>query len=360
MKKYTFNKKYLEDSIKNGIILLEDNTLSKKERTLISEDIDKLEMFLKNNFTTGLAYDNKFIKSIDELKNEILIRMKKIYDLLGSNLINYILDLEKEQIFKSSLIIDDCYLSIEEQEEFTIKNYEKHSKYFLEFAKDVFSTKPSPKIQVIDELDCSSFCYFSHMLKHPFIVVDPEEDPFILNHEVQHGIEYLNNYTITHSFSELGPIFFELLFLDTLYENGISLLGNAYQSRISDANFYLKTLSEYFKIIINFSNKNFEVSNDYFINTLLEIKKLKKDNIIKYLNELITENYIEECICYLLSYLKAIELRYEAQSYSGDCSQILIPYIEKNNFNFYLTDDSLKIYEKFVKETHQKTKNIQY
>lgn len=359
MKKYMFNSAYLEKNIIRGISLLNNSELTEKERKVLNDDIDRLEMFLKCSFISSKVNEtSKKIESISELKESILNKMKDIYNTLGIKVFYFIYELNDANVFNNIYCIDNTLLSIEEQEEITIKNYEKNSKYFLKFAKEIFSNKPSNKIQVVNNLFYSSFCYYSDLLMHPLIVVDPNEDIFILNHEVQHGIEALNQYDISKPFLELGPIFFELLFTDEFFSEKHYLTSKTYQSRINDTNFYIKIISNYFKAIEIFSKNNFDISNEYFIKVLTETMGIKQNNLIKFLNEMNNSDDYEEYICYLLSHLKAIELRHISKSYSGDVSEILIPYIQKNKFNFNINKDSIKIYEDYVKEMNQKAKKF--
>ena len=87
---------------------------------------------------------------------------------------------------------------------------------------------------------------------------------------------------------------------------------------------------------------------------------IKENRLVNFLKELVNNNDYDEYICYLLSYLKAIELRYISKKFDSDKSELLIPYIQKNNFNFNWNPDSFKIYENYVNEMYQKTKIFKY
>ena len=110
---------------------------------------------LKKYITNELTKEEIQYKDIPfyVAKNEYLSIMKKIYRQLDKNIINWIITLEKEHIFDYLFKTKKINLSIETQKEYTIKNYEKHSKIYLPIANKILSPYPTTQIQINEKLE---------------------------------------------------------------------------------------------------------------------------------------------------------------------------------------------------------------
>ena len=360
-KQYNFNHSDFKKYINRGYYLLRNANLSPKEKFMIRDDINFLSNFLNEN---GISYEPLAVKSncirtFQSLKTEYINFLKVLYRELGERLINFIIDLESENILCADYnYIDSGFIiPLEYQEELTLRNYEKNSKILYSYAQEMFSKKPTSKIQEMNICDGSSYCHYSSILNLPFLVINPSEAPYVLNHEVEHGVECLLNLDINDEYKELGPIYFELLFNDMLYDSNRTITPSSYVSRLVDAEDILYELTKTFNVIKELVKYNFMVSDAKFKSILIDILKLHDNNVYSYLiNDDLLIN-IKTQIRYLLSYLKAIELR-KITDRRNDSFYILREYLNQRNFSFKPDEKSYDVYKEFVNEMKSKSKHF--
>jgi len=355
MKKWQFDKQFLERNINEGIILLNDNELDKLERIIIKNDLKTLKQYLTGDFESYNTSIKNF-KSLEKLKKYVLIKAQNIYITLGKELIDWIIDLNNENPFYDIQDTKKTKISISKQVELTLKNYENNSKYLLNYAKQILSSQPTSQIQIIKDLEVGSYCHYSDIAKIPLILIDTTESPNTLNHETQHAIEYFLPYKTHEFFNELGAIYFELLFLDLLFNEQGFLYNGDYGERLQEVSYEINTLAEYFELIKIFAKYNFNIETKHFINLFEKYMFVEENKLIGFLNEEIASESIEYNILYLLSSLKAIELRNKNSILKTDSINILKPHIKYPKFNFNIPDNYLKIYELYIEEMKQKTK----
>lgn len=351
---WQLDKDYLRKVIETGIEKLNDPTLSKSKKSLIKYDIETFKRFLQDDYENRDTYSTNFPKNIEKLKEYILTKMQRQYKTLGEDLIRWIIKLSQTNIFESQISSHSTQLSIEEQAELTLKTYENNSKKLLIPARTIILNNQINQIQQALSLETSSYCHHDDITNLPYLIINPTEAPWILNHEVEHGVEGLLNYKKHDLYTELGPHFFELLFLDELYKKQNNIASGDYQARIDDAAYFLKTLSSYFKIMLLFASVNFNVPTTIFIDTFIENQHIYENNLIEYLKEEIATDEQVNNMCYLFSFLKAIELR-EKNKKVGDSIDLLEPYITTQKFIFSIPQDNFKPYQRYISEQKQKT-----
>lgn len=356
--KWSFDKQFLINCINKGNILLENPNLTKSDKTNIKFDLLVFKQFLNDNFEYLELGKPKTYKTIEEVKERVLNKMKKHYTLLGENLINWIIALEQTRIFDIPIKGNKTNLPVEKQAQLTILNYQTHSNILLQHAKNLLSPHPTNKIQIVKELETSSYMHFSSTTRLPYLIINPEEAPWVLNHEIEHGIENIASYTPHKIYEELGAIYFELLFTDLLYkEQGYINPGDCFERTI-DTLYDLSFLAEYLEIVKIFAKINFEVPTNIFKQVFLDNLDINEEELLQYLNEEIINDGIDLCIQYSLSYLKAIELREITKTYQGDILNLLLPYLKNKRFKFIPPENYYSIYQKYLEETEQKTKKL--
>ena len=83
---------------------------------------------------------------------------------------------------------------------------------------------------------------------------------------------------------------------------------------------------------------------------------LEEEKIISYIREEAIPSEKEEDMNYLLSYLKAIELREKTLEEKVDCSDTLTNYLNSKVLKFTPADDKFNIYRRYISEMKSKTK----
>ena len=105
-----------------------------------------------------------------------------------------------------------------------------------------------------------------------------------------------------------------------------------------------------------FAKSSFNITTDQFKQTFMDITGLGEDKIVSYIREEAIPSDKEEDINYLLSYLKAIELRETTIEEKVDCTDTLTSYLNSKVLKFTPTDDKFNIYRRYISEMKKKTK----
>lgn len=357
MSKWMFDQKFLSDVIDKGYVLLDNPHISKAKKKNIRTDIATFKRFLSEDYENKSEQITKPPKDIERLKQYVLKRMQEQYKNIGEETILWTMDLYFEDVFKDIERGRKTILTLDEQAELTLENYSNNSRRLLPTAKSILSDEIIKQIQYAPNLKSSSYCYFDEITDLPYLIVNSNQSPWVLNHETEHAIEEIRKLIPNIAFSELGPIFFELLFNDILYKNqGYINIGD-YNTRMFDSKESIMKLFHYFDIMMDFKNLNFEVSTDVFLDSFRELCQSDEDeDVINFIREEIATTDITEDMSYLYSYLKAIELREKSQEKKEDCAYILDPYIKTKKFKFQPTEESFKTYKRFTTEMQEKTK----
>ena len=348
-RKWSFDKEYLRMVIEEGRKMLENKDLSRRARQSIKVDIETFSRFVDNDFELKdySSYDFSTPNNIDKLRDCILFRMKKQYDILGEDLIKFVIDLSDSGIFYESRGISEITkLSMEEQVELIIKNYERNIPKFVNPAKEIMIDDKIRQIQVIDSDD--SYCHYDYITKKSYILVNMMDAPCIFNHEVEHAIEEYYNYHTNTLYDELGAILNEMLFNEEVYKMNGYLYEGDYDFRLDEANYLLKSVHNYFKIMLLFAGKNFNISTDELIDTFVKYEDTSKMLVLEYLREDIATNWMLGNIGYLVSFLKALELRELFINNSKDSFYILEHYLKNKKFAFRKPKDGFMLYSGYI------------
>lgn len=355
--KYQLNENYIKKSIKKGISLLKGTNTKASQRNDVMQDIYFFKQLLNNNINNQIKDENNKY-SLDKLKHITLAKMKQQLKILSPNLIDWLIFLNQEKIFDKQYFYDKTELSIEKQEELTIKNYEQNSKILLKYAKEIFSPIPTQQIQLCyDDFDCSSYCHYSNINEIPFIIVNPLDAPHILNHEIQHGIEFLLKLNTHDIYSELGPIFYEILFTNVLYSSQGFIMYGDFHERIEDACFQLESVTEYLKVLKKIYSCDFTLTTAEFKEIVIQTLEIPKKLLYQYLIDEVINDGFDNTITYLLSYLKAIELYKNSKIHNSDSFETLNPYLSTNQFTFNIPENASQLYTSYIEEMKQKVKN---
>ena len=358
---YQFDRNFMLKSINDIQRLLNDTNKSLRIKRNLKAMMKVLRNLIEKNYN---YYDEVSIKApsdLEKIKRIVLNRMRIAYKTLGPDLICWLLDLIVLGIFDLDYELEEqkTILNIDTQADLTIENYNMKSRRYFEIAKEIILNRKGAQIELIDDIKIESYCVYNDFVKQSFIVLNPTDAPWILNHEIQHAVENICEYQTHNMYDELGAHYFEMLFLDTLYDNQGYLLTGDYIEKMKDAKDLLEYLYGYLNCIMVFCTYNFEVPLDIFINGIMDCYdvdlKTAYDDIL--INELFANNSIKD-MNYLFSYLKAIELRERTFLTKKSSDDILEPYINSRRFKFYPPKD-IGIYKRYITEMQQKTRILQ-
>ena len=279
MNKWSFDERHLQKAIKKGKLLLTKSSISESAKNEIKEEISVFERWLSGNFSYPFqnSGEGKITKvnnklGFNELKKEIIKKAKICGSSFGNGYISLIEKINDNDLFNIPKCSDEI-ISIDDQADITLKTYESSSPTCLhDFArKIVLSDKPH--IQSLENDGILSYSYgSSRILNEGFVVLNPNEGNGILNYYVQECIETLAPFGYSLDYIELGPLLFQLLFHDKLYEEkGI------------------KYSTDYYEVINAFKEK---------LNDILPVLKLYQATRSSMDNEIDDDLFIELCNMY--------------------------------------------------------------
>lgn len=352
MKKWQFDESTIKDAINAGNRFLLDKSISKKQRREITSDIKRFQRFLNGDFE--LVEQKKYLK-MPQLKYNILRSMRKHSKFLNQESISWLIGLEQSNIFDVDDEIPAYSIPIEESINHTLENYKRKAPVFYNYAYELLKNK---KINLIHEtpLNGSSYCFYSDILQLPFIVINSSTEASTLNHEIQHAIEYLLGITTSSFYSEFGPIYFETLLNEQLYNYyGKDILSSSL-NRIYDANRFLEIVKCYLYALSVFSYYDFIVDDDLFYTTFYDITNLQGEELIKFLNDEIVESEISDTLSYLFSFLKAIEISSLEKKDNLEASYKFNLVLYNKKFKFDKPKDGFQVYKDFVTEVKEKAR----
>lgn len=352
MKKWQFNKKVLQDAIDCGNHFLLTNKLSNQQRRSIRSDIVRFQNFLSGDFED---YQRKVFFNPSTLKRNILNGMKRHHRIFKGDLMSWFIELNQAKIFKYHRRMKVFKLPIEEMAEQTLKVYRTNAPLFYNCAKEFIYCSELNLIQEA-EISSSSYCFYSDILKLPFIVINKNDDSYVLNHEIQHAIEYMLDIAIPEFYHEFGPIYFESLFIDSAYEKHGKKVLSGFVRRIQDMEDYLDILSVYLYSMSVFSHYDFDVSDEFFYEIWQEATGLSFDYLTQFLNHEIVNREITSSLSYLLSFLKAIEIRDVIITGNPDGRRKFNDLLFTKKFSFTPPSDGFEPYARFVNEVKQKVR----
>ena len=344
--KRSFDKAFLLKYVQMWTEALKCDNLSDSEKQILRYEKAVFNKFLRGDFNILDGYVGHY-KSIENLKRYTLMKMQYEYNTIGSDVVDYILDLNQANLF-CSVGTPRPNVPFEVQQEYTLKNYEKNCKRFLKYAERVFYSKITSQIQCVRRLDCSSFCHYSELLDLPFLVINPKETSYILNHEIQHAIDYMLKYQTTNNYySELLPIYFELLFDDLLFDDkGIC----DYDCRLDEMNSLILDVCEYLRAMKEFASLEFKVSLEEFKQIIMNCFSIDESLLIDCLNDIVVSDDFDGNFMYLISYIKAIELRNDFYNKKGSSLDLILPYANIADFQYSPDYKHFDVYSSFIEE----------
>lgn len=362
--KWTFDKKLLEEGIEKGQIALNDEKLSLTDSIGIEQDLEFFHNMLMGNLSNQnpnlYYYEDMDLEdddiSFEELKEETLNRCREYHSTIGTRAINLIIKLCEEEIFyiPSELPIDS--LSMDEQVEYTIKNYEKHAKDFLEKAKELLLVDKPRFVQMSKKNDITSYVHYSSILEEPFLVINPNERTSILNHEIEHAIELSKRLDNVDNdiYCEVGSIYFELLFCDLLYEQTNKRYSSDFQERVYETTTTILNLYPIFRFIKEIHKRNYTINDDTFIRLCEEYLNINSlEELTEFIDITFSYKYVIEQIRYVFSHLKAIELREQTIRTKRSSQDLLLESI-KRPLTYTKPNEKIKIYQRYLNEIERK------
>lgn len=351
--KWQFDREFMLKAVWYGQSLLCKPNISTRNKREIKMSVNILTSLMEKNYEFANNVTPRITSDLEKLKRIALNKMRLIYKLLGVDLIKWLLDLTVLGIFDvdTELKKEKTNLDFDTQVDLTKENYSIHSKKYLEVAEEIIANS---QIELAGENDFS-FSIYEALTNLSFVVVNPNEYPWVFNHEIQHAIEDMCLYQTPDMYDELGPQYFEMLFLDNLYDKQGYLLTGDYISKMEDAKYFLDVLYGYLNCILVFKNSGFDVSLDNFINTIIECYEVDGETAVEILKTELVPNEPIKDMNYLFSYLKAIELRERTLLTKMNSHSILEPYINSKRFKFCYPKDT-SVYERFACEMQQKTR----
>lgn len=352
MSKWRIDKLYFEKSIQKGYKLLKNSKIDEDEREHIKEEIIMFQKYLNNDFEYLEEVTDDNLEFNEQLKDQVLRKLRRRYKLLGNNLITYFQKLYDSHILTEKDNTHTYYLNMDMQKELTMKNYQINSPYLTSV---LLKNKDKILFEKNNKLECSSYCYYSFINDSQIIVINTSDHCYTLNHELEHALENILGYNNCNYFQEVGSINFEMLFLDLVYnENGFICAGD-YEERLFNMYWYLEELVKYFDLMEELASKNFNVSlNDFKKIVMNKIDLLDIEFFDYVLDEIIGEGK-DVSMTYLFSYLQAIKIRKMHSLNQIDNFELIKPYLITNHYNFNNIND-FKIYDDYLNDMAKRTR----
>ncbi len=276
--------------------------------------------------------------------------------MLGPEVIAWLIDLTESDIFKQGYSWNSTDLTLEEQLALTVANYKKINPSALTTLYPVLHPSNfdypnfTSKIQEVDNLSSSSYTHSFDVAPCPFIIVDPTEAPWILNHECEHAHLRLNGLTPHLLYGELAPILTEPFFLERLYEQNGTINPRDYQLRLDDIGESLDAIYNYFVLISIFKNEDFDVTTEHFEEILREYGYIEDQKPqTHHLTSCIGID-VDTTLKYLLSSLRAIEVYEETKENPSITNpfRIIMPELTSQRFRYTPPKEGTKVYQKYM------------
>lgn len=351
---YQFDQSYIKTLIKKTERKLA-RTICSKERQNLQEEIALFKNFLLGNYE-GLEISSPPLpKDLTKAKNQILSNMRRIYKILGEDTINWLFKLEQDRLFQGFESSSDKKINLPSQVLLTEENYKRISPTLYKQIKRLLRVE-SGKIQETTSLESSSYCHHVIVTDEPILIINPNESPSILNHEIEHAAEILLKYIANYYYQELGPLYMEHHFLERLYEQQGFLSEGDYGHRFQNIDDYLEDANAYLRLISLFKERNFSASTDEFIKIISDYETLSEEQVLPYIYEQCIGTDEDESLMYILSYLKSLELYDESANFQDDHIKLLRPDISQLTARFKPPQEGYKVYEKYITKMQTMTK----
>lgn len=353
MKAWNLDQEILQEGIIYGETLAKNSKYSKSTLQLIKKEVERLRKFQRGEFESA-DEETKFNASLETLKTKLLYKLRRDYKFFNPNLINLIYEIYFQEPFGDEWSEKISSITMDDQARLTYKNYLNHANSVLSLAEFLLRGEENPCIQETT-LETSSYVHYSPFIEKAFIIVDPNDCPHALNHELEHAIEYLLNINKNTFYSELGPILLELFYLDILYAEQGYLEPGDYGDRLNMVNTNVGYISGYFMLMQECALKNFKVSMAELEKLLDKYFACEPTEMKAFFNDVLGYD-LKTDMGYLFSYLKALEIHELWLQKDSDVLETIKPLIRTRKFHFEVPDKPLKIYENYVENLLLKTR----
>lgn len=351
-KEWYFNEELLRDTINSGNNLLASPITSKEMKDDIRDTIIEFKNFLKA--MNGESFNEEEQKSsqlsFKEYKEKILEKMNRESKMISSGVIDLIIYLEKR---KSEISFREQYkedVNIEELVEDTFCIYDT---YFPMYKDSVFRilNHPFSLVHITKEKIFESECHGSSFIELPFIYIcNVDENPLALPHEIQHGVEFMKSYKTHPYYYELGPIVLEELYTDYVVDKKSKNSELLYGNRLMEIDSILFYLSGYFEAMRAFQKLGWDVTDYKFLIELEKYDLALEETLNDDLEEML-EMDLKKYLCYVLSFLKSLDIRDNLYNCRRIGLRQLFASLENNKFSgLENKKDVLKNYENYIKE----------
>lgn len=313
---------------------------------------DKVEIIKLIRYSNGYKDDlinNKLpsISNITMAKNMFLDRMKQDYYTIGEEIINFIIELRRDNIFKDTIEEPLYRNNMNLITDLTLEMYSSYSNKLYKIAKSIINNK---SILVVENIYNPSYMTYLYSLKKCFCVIDKLDSPYVMCHEIEHSIELNLNFLTQILYAELGPITFETLFTDQLVEKKYPEAKLLYINRIRDDKNYLNNLYKYFNALLYVKKKNFNLSNIKFIEIISNIMEIDSKDVIAFVKDEIAHKNLMEQSIYLISHIKSLEIRNMILDNKDLGLKELLKSLTCLKINFDCNEKSIDCIKSFVKE----------
>lgn len=349
---WLFNEEFLRDAIKRGNKLLLDPKTSKGMKINIQDTIIEFQNFLKaiNREPFEEEQKNNLNFSFPETKDKVLTKIKKDYQLISHDLMDLIIYLEKR---KKEISFKNQYKRDIDIESLVEDTYFVYDTYFPNYRDTAFNilNHPFSLVHITKEKIFESECHGSSFIKLPFIYAsNVDEYPLSLGHELQHGVEFMHSYKTHPYYYELGPIVLETLYIDHLLNKKSADAELLYGIRLMEMDSILYYLAGYFeatKKIIKLGNN---VSNTRFMDILENYDLVLEDTLQDDLEEIL-ELDLKKYLCYVLSFLKSLDVRNNIYNSRKIGAKQLHMLLDEGKFKgLENKKEVLNTYDSFLKE----------
>ena len=345
---WNFDKKHLEFAVEKGKLLLTKKDISTYRIKGINEEISVFDRWLNDNYNLPiLSVNNK--NKIDDLKEQIMHDVKLCGGFFGKGYISLITKLVESDLFNIP-VCNSQLLSTDEMVNYTMNTYNNYSPKLMESAKKILSNN---HIQVVN--NSKSYSYSStNILNEGFVVLNPNEGNGILNYHVQDAIEDLVPIEYSLDYNCLGPLLFNLLFHDKLYEDNNIKYSSDYYLMIKKIREQLIEIIPVLKMFISTrSSKKDEINDELFGD--LCYKYFGSDNLEIVYNQV--HNVICRCdIKFILSFLKAVDLREKIVSNNIDVFDCLSRFRDDFIYTSTVINSKFDIYNRYMEEINNRCK----
>ena len=352
MNKWSFNKKYLESIINkcNSMLLKKKSIHSDIER-----DISFFERWLIDDYSYPINDNNTSLDvdtSFPKLKEQLINSSKLIRKYLGYGFIKVLMQLHEKNIFDFNNSFSDSNFDLDFVSGMVLSTYEKSMPSHLPYAENIILAK-KPHIHLMDK-DILSYSYYSKTLDEAFILLNKNDVNGSVASLTQDAIESACPLGYTFDYIDLGSTLLRLLYHDNLYDKDNAKYTDDFRILIDDLKSKLDLIYPFLKFSNIISSKNYDVSDDEFLDYCSEYLGVGKDGLLGYCKKMNISDlfyYVD----FLIDTLLAIEIRQNHNSNGVDCFRLLtsccLDYYCENDKSI---NNKILIYKKYMEDINNR------